>query len=124
MGLLPLASHSLTKVVFPKPAGAEIRDNLLPSDRPSSSRSSRRVRTTTLGGSGGIYSVETDQLIVDAPPSWVRGWMSDGLGAIYSSGGRCLIRRFELFADDIGCAVEVPQPVVLLKLPDEYLSSQ
>jgi len=72
----------------------------------------------------GIYSVETDQLIVDAPPSWVRGWMSDGLGAIYSSGGRCLIRRFELFADDIGCAVEVPQPVVLLKLPDEYLSSQ
>lgn len=72
----------------------------------------------------GIYTLKTNQMIVKAPPSFVRGWISDGRAVIYSSSPRCLIRRFELFADDIGCAVEVPQPVLLLKVPDEYLSSQ
>lgn len=71
----------------------------------------------------GIYSVETNQMIAKAPPSFVRGWTSNGGGVIYSSSPRCLIRRFELFADDIGCAVRVPQPVLLLKVPEEYLSS-
>jgi hypothetical protein len=72
----------------------------------------------------GIYSVETNQMIAKAPPSFVRGWTSNGGGVVYSSSPRCLIRRFELFADDIGCAVGVPQPVLLLKVPDEYLSSK
>jgi hypothetical protein len=70
----------------------------------------------------GIYTLETNQMIVKAPPSFVRGWTSDGRSVIYSSSGRCLMRRFELFADDIGCAIEVPQPVLLLKVTDEYLS--
>ena len=69
----------------------------------------------------GIYVIGANQMIVPAPPSLVRGWTSDGQGVIYSSGGRCLIRRFEPFADDIGCAVKVPQPVIRLKVPEEYI---
>ena len=48
------ATHSLTSVVFPKPAGAEMRVSLR--CRPSFSRSIRRGRLTTFGRSGGIYS--------------------------------------------------------------------
>ena len=46
------ATHSLTSVVLPKPAGAEIRVSL--PCRPSFSRSTRRGRRTTLGRGGGI----------------------------------------------------------------------
>jgi hypothetical protein len=69
----------------------------------------------------GIYLAENNQMIAKAPPSLVRGWTSDGQGVIYSSGGRCLIRRGLPFTDDIGCAIEVPQPVLKLKVPEEYL---
>lgn len=72
----------------------------------------------------GIYSVETNQMIAKVPPSFVRGWTSNGGGVIYSSNPRCLIHRFELFADDIGCTVSVPQPVLFIRVPGEYLSSK
>ena len=49
------ATHSLTSVVLPKPAGAEIRVSFR--CRPSFSRSIRRGRRTTLGRGGGIYSL-------------------------------------------------------------------
>ena len=71
----------------------------------------------------GIYFVESGQRIAKSPPSFVIGWTSDGNGAIYSSGGLCLIQRGLPFADDAGCAVRVPQPVLLLKVPKEYLPS-
>src|SRR6266516_2452706 len=48
------ATHSLTSVVFPKPAGAEMRVSLR--CRPSFSRSIRRGRLTTFGRGRGIYS--------------------------------------------------------------------
>ncbi len=48
------ATHSLTSVVLPKPAGAEIRVSLRPAERPSFSRSIRRGRRTTLGRGRGI----------------------------------------------------------------------
>src|SRR5947209_9097394 len=48
------STHSLTSVVFPKPAGAEMRVRLR--CRPSCSRSSRRGRLTTFGRSRGRYS--------------------------------------------------------------------
>src|SRR5712691_10294376 len=48
------ATHALTSVVFPKPAGAAMRVSLR--CRPSFSRSIRRGRMTTFGRSGGIYS--------------------------------------------------------------------
>src|SRR2546421_10278947 len=49
------ASHSLISVVFPKPAGAEMRISLRCS--PSLSCPSRRGRVTILGRSGGEYSL-------------------------------------------------------------------
>src|SRR5256714_2954781 len=48
------ATHALTSVVLPKPAGAAMRVNLR--CRPSFSRSSRRGRLTTFGRSRGRYS--------------------------------------------------------------------
>ena len=58
-GALPIAStHSLTSVVLPKPAGAEMRVSLraIPSfrQRPALSSSIRRGRETSSGRAGGI----------------------------------------------------------------------
>lgn len=72
----------------------------------------------------GIYLVETNQLIVKAPPLSVRGWTNDGHGVIYLSTPRCLLPLFLPGIDDVGCAVRVHQPVLLLKVPEEYLSSE
>jgi hypothetical protein len=69
----------------------------------------------------GIYLIDTNQMIAKAPPSLVRGWTSDGRGVIYSSSGRCLIQIGLPFADDTSCSINVPQPVLLLKVPEEYL---
>lgn len=70
----------------------------------------------------GIYFVATNQLIAQAPPSLVMGWSSDGRSVIYASPlGRCLIRTATPFADEVGCATWVPQPVLLLKVPEEYM---
>lgn len=66
----------------------------------------------------GIYLVETNQMIVKAPPSFVNGWLANNQGAIYSSYGRCLIHRGLPFTDDIGCETWVRQPVLLLKVPE------
>jgi hypothetical protein len=86
----------------------------------------------------GIYLNDTNQKIVDGysfsrfyrPYSGkyllVRGWTYDGTGVIYSqfSVGPCLIESNFLFGDDTGCFYEVPQPVLLLKVPEEYLLPQ
>ena len=48
-----LATHSLTRVVLPKPAGAEMRVNLRPEERPLFSCSTRRGRRTRLDLGGG-----------------------------------------------------------------------
>ena len=40
-----------------------------------------------------------------------------------SSSGRCLVHTFIPFADDTGCLTEVAPPVLLLKVPEEYLLS-
>lgn len=69
----------------------------------------------------GIYLVETNQMIVKAPPALVNGWLGNSEGAIYSSYGRCFIHRGLPFADDIGCEIRVRQPILLLKVPEEYL---
>jgi hypothetical protein len=71
----------------------------------------------------GIYLVSTNQLIAEAPPSLLRGWTHDSTGAIYDAPvGRCLLQIGFPFADDTGCAVSVPQPVILLNVPEQYLS--
>jgi len=71
----------------------------------------------------GIYLVETNRKIVEGIP-WqlVRGWTSDSSGVIYSAyGSRCLLRLGFPFADDTWCKIRVPQPVLLFKVPEEYL---
>ena len=72
----------------------------------------------------GIYLVEMDQMIVKAPLSFVRGWTYDGRGVIYAASHRCLLRLGLPFGDDTWCEIEVPQPVLLLKVPEEYLVPQ
>ena len=69
----------------------------------------------------GIYLVETNELIVKAYPSRVRGWTNNGRGVIYSSSGPCLIKTNFFIFDDTACFFEVPQPVIKLKVPEEYL---
>lgn len=71
----------------------------------------------------GIYLVETNQMIVKAPVSFVRGWTSDGRGVIYAVSDRCLFQLALPMGDDSWCEIEVPQPVLLLNVPEEYLLS-
>jgi hypothetical protein len=71
----------------------------------------------------GIYLAETNQIIVKAPVSLVRGWTPDGLGAIYASGSHCLFQIGLPFSDDSTCFRRVPQPVFKLLVPKEYLAS-
>jgi len=72
----------------------------------------------------GIYLVEPNQKILDGYSLSVRGWTDDGRGVVYSHAfGRCLIRISLPFGDDTACFVRVPQPVLLLKVPDQYLLS-
>jgi len=61
------AIHSLTRVVLPKPAGAEMRVNLRPKERPSFKRSIRRGRRTIFGRGGGIYNFVA-KIVVDIDP--------------------------------------------------------
>lgn len=72
----------------------------------------------------GIYLVKTNQIIVKAPVSFVRGWVDDGRGVIYAAPRRCLLTLGFPMMDDSWCEIEVPQPVLLLKVPEEYLLSK
>ncbi|HKY55910.1 MAG TPA: hypothetical protein VJM08_16455 [Anaerolineales bacterium] len=82
----------------------------------------------------GIYLVETGQKIVEGysaskfyhPYSRkyfkVQGWTYDGRGVIYSKLlNPCLIETNFFIFDDYSCYYEVPQPVLKLKVPEEYL---
>lgn len=69
----------------------------------------------------GIYLIKTNQLIVKAHISGLRGWADDGRGVIYASSS-CLF-LFSLPGLDMTCLKSVHQPVILLKVPEEYLSS-
>jgi hypothetical protein len=82
----------------------------------------------------GIYLVKTNQKIIGGYTSSriyrlysrkyyaVRGWTSGSTGVIYSKFlNPCLIETNFLFGDDIGCFYEVSQPVLLLKVPQEFL---
>jgi len=82
----------------------------------------------------GIYLGETDQKIVDGYPGIepfdayngkyfaLQGWIYDSTGVIYSKPSKlCLIRFWLPYMDGSECIIEVPQPVVMLKVPEEYL---
>jgi hypothetical protein len=69
----------------------------------------------------GIYLAATDQLLVEAPIEGVQGWIYDGRGAIYT--GRDCVFLLSLPGLDMSCLAWINQPVILLKVPEEYLSS-
>lgn len=55
----------------------------------------------------------------------VRGWIFDSSGAIYSKFlDPCLIEIVIPNYDEVGCFIRVPQPLLKLKVPEEYLLSQ
>ena len=80
----------------------------------------------------GIYTSETGQKIVDGfsptedfrPASgryfWVVGWMYDDSGAIYANREDVCLIEASIFVSDV-CIIKVPQPVLKLKVPQEYL---
>jgi len=81
----------------------------------------------------GIYLVETGQKIVEGyvvrgfyhPYSGkyfgARGWTHDGTGVIYSRNLNPCLFETSFFTGDYACFIKVPQPVIKLKLPEEYL---
>ena len=84
----------------------------------------------------GIYVVATEEKIVEGFSAsrffraysrkyfTPRGWLYDGSGVIYSKFlNPCLI-EFSFLSDSASCTYEVPQPVLLLKVPEEYLLPQ
>src|SRR6266699_5431928 len=88
------ATHVLTSVVFPKPAGAAMRVSLR--CRPSFSRSIRRGRLTTFGRSRGRYSFVakigvTCSLLQRLPRSFVPWPIADQ----YSGYGFCVCHETE-----------------------------
>lgn len=75
----------------------------------------------------GIYIVRNNQKIIEgAPRLFVRGWASDGSGAIYTSYflEPCLFRlSIPIVGDDSRCEIRVAQPVIKLNVPEEYFLS-
>ena len=84
----------------------------------------------------GIYLAATNQKIVEGYSATrfyrpysrkyfeVRGWTYDGTGVIYSKFlNPCLIEASFFLSDEPGCFFEVPQPLIKLKVPEEYLLS-
>jgi hypothetical protein len=82
----------------------------------------------------GIYIIETGQKIVNSysigglfhPFSGkyleVRGWSYDGTGVIYSKfRNPCLIEM--VMFGSLACFYEVTQPLIILKMPEEYFTS-
>jgi len=82
----------------------------------------------------GIYLLETSQKIMEGYPSSrsyrvyggkyfnVRGWTYDGKAVIYSELSEpCVIETGFFIFDDPYCFIKVPQPVIKIKVPEEYL---
>ena len=76
----------------------------------------------------GIYSVQTGQQVVRGILSFsrrgwmVRDWTYDGSAVIYSQNfNPCVIQTNFGFLDGTICYLEVPQPVILLKVPEDFL---
>jgi hypothetical protein len=71
----------------------------------------------------GIYLATTDQKIVEGVPRlFVRGWVSDSSGVIYTSmrdepcwPGSSIAGVYS------SCEIQVTQPVIKLKVPEMYM---
>ena len=72
----------------------------------------------------GIYLVENNQRISTSDPRLlVRGWVDDQ-SVLYSAHHLqpCLLRGGVPFGDDSWCEIIVPQPVLLVRVPEQYLA--
>lgn len=82
----------------------------------------------------GNYLRETDQKIVDGYSAsgyvrsysgkylTLRGWTYDSSGALYSAGlPPCLLETGFFVFDYPGCFIRVPQPLLKINMPEEYL---
>lgn len=82
----------------------------------------------------GVYLVETNQKIINGYPGiepfdsyngkyfLLYGWVYDSTGVIYARpSGLCMIDFWLPFMDGSSCLIEVLQPVLKLKIPQEYL---
>lgn len=82
----------------------------------------------------GIYLIETGEKIVESYSvsgyyrSYsgkyfsVRGWVYDSSGVIYSTFLRpCILETNFIIFEYPGCFIKVPQPLIKLKVPEEYL---
>ncbi|HKI53998.1 MAG TPA: hypothetical protein VJ987_07715 [Anaerolineales bacterium] len=89
-----------------------------------------------IGRDDGIYLTRTNQKIVDGYATSkyyrsysgkyfsVRGWVYDNSGVIYSKFPKpCLIEIAVIGMDGSTCYFQVPQPVIKIKVPEEYLPS-
>ncbi len=83
----------------------------------------------------GIYLAKTGQKIVEGYSAsrsirgysgkyfFARGWTYDGKAVIASKFlNPCLIETTFFISDDYSCYFEVPQPVLKIKVPEEYLA--
>lgn len=72
----------------------------------------------------GIYLIQNNQMVVRSYHGGVIGWTEGSRGVIYATyyRGPCLIYSNFGFFDDYACFFEVSQPVLLVKVPEEYWS--
>ena len=90
-----------------------------------------------IGRDDGIYLLETNQKIAagysiskydrlySSKYFSVRGWTYDSSGVIYSRFLKpCVIEVELFFMDEVECYLAVPQPLLKLNVPEEYLLSQ
>jgi len=79
----------------------------------------------------GIYLIATGQKIVEGYSVSrgfygrkyfsVRGWAYDSSGAFYTTSEACLIVVIFPPFEAPGCVIEIPQPMIKVKVPEEYL---
>ncbi len=72
----------------------------------------------------GIYSGVSNKKIIEAYDNSfsIYGWLYNDTGVIYAKPfGSCLIRYWFPLMDGSNCLIRVPQPVLKLKVPQEYL---
>jgi hypothetical protein len=86
-----------------------------------------------LARNDGIYLLRTNQRVIEGYAignyEWaysgqyfsVRGWMYDNSAALYSKIVNPCLLEFT-FADGATCFISVPQPLLKLRVPEEYLS--
>jgi hypothetical protein len=104
--------------------------------QPSSPKELLSADGKFIARSEGIYLASTGERIVAGYTSSshdraysgqyfsVRGWSYDGRGVIYDKFlNPCLLEGSSVLTDGPFCMVEVPEPIIMLKVPEKYLEA-